>query len=49
MHNVVSSTSHLSGIRTDKINGDWHRLHRYNVVVNPKTIWSRPSLDCLYS
>ena len=27
-HNVVLSTPHLSGIRTHKVSGDRHRLHR---------------------
>ena len=27
-HNVVSSTPHLSGIRTHNVTGDRHRLHR---------------------
>ena len=29
-HNVVSSTPHLSGIRTHNLSGDSHRLHRYS-------------------
>jgi hypothetical protein len=45
-HNVVSSTPHLSGIRTPCISGDRHWLH---VVVNPTTIQSRPQWLTLYT
>ena len=38
-HNVVSSTSCLSGIRTHNVSGDGHWLQ---VVVNSTTIHSRP-------
>ena len=43
-HNVVSSTSRLSGIQTCNVSGDRHWLHRFvkKVVVNPTTIQSRP-------
>jgi hypothetical protein len=41
-HNVVlEDTSPWTGFELN-LSGDWHWLHRYNVVVNPTTIRSRP-------
>ena len=40
LHNVVSSTPRLSGVRTHNVTSDRHWLHR--VVINPTTIRLRP-------
>ena len=47
-HNVVLTTSRLSGIRTHNLSGDRHRLHRY-IVINPTTIRSRPRRPLLHT